>query len=344
MTTTRILPAVLVAALGTVAPVAAQYGLPPYSPPGRTPSTAPSVIPGESNDGIYRQGRDPLPTTRGDTIPTATPDSLQQMTMPTPPGTASGDPMSTLQQAGTPGLPAGAYASPWYTDGPGCCGPIGNHGDVGYELYVHTGPTLAVGGSRFTNLLQTGWMVGIGGRTLFFNRPGDAAWLFDIGLDYQYNRGTLEPVGLFIRQNPITNPITGQRIDRADLFLPTRIRGLHRTAVNASIGRDWWLWGPGNAGFEQGRNLRIGAELGGRYGTCHVDLVPNSEENSYSRRQNVFAGMFLGGHIDIEVPIGGWIWFGGLRVQYGVDYTNVVPPIDGDVQYVNFLLSSGIRF
>lgn len=262
------------------------------------------------------------------------------MTNPAPAG-SDANPVATLNTAG---LPTGAYASPWFTDGAGCCGPLGGSGEVGYELYTHVGPTLAVGGSRFTNLLQTGWMVGIGGRTLLFDTTGQSAWVFDVGLNYQYNRGTLEEVGLFHRQNPATNPITGQRIDRPDVFQSTRIRALHRTAVNASIGRDMWLWGPGNPGFEQGRNLRIGAELGGRYGTSHVDLVPGSLENSYSRRQNVFGGMFIGAHADIDIPIGGWIWFGGLRVQYGVDYTNVVPPIDGDVQYINILLSSGVRF
>jgi hypothetical protein len=266
------------------------------------------------------------------------------MTTPTAPGGPETNPVSTLATAGNAPLPNGAYASPWFTDGPGCCGPHGGSGYIGYELYTATGPTFSVGGNQFNSHLQTGWMVGGGGRTLLFNRPGDAAWVIDIGLTYQYNRGTLDPVGLFIRQPPLRNQFTGEVTPQPDLFQSTRIRALHRTAVNLSIGRDWWLNGPGNAGFEQCGNWRVGAELGGRYGTAHVDLVPNSEEDSYSRRQSVFEGFFVGAHADYERPFGGWILFAGFRVQYGVDWTNVVPPLEGDVQYMNFLLTSGVRF
>ena len=42
---------------------------------------------------------------------------------------------------GAPALPPGAYGSPWYTDGPGCCGPVGRNGQIAYELHADTGPT-----------------------------------------------------------------------------------------------------------------------------------------------------------------------------------------------------------
>lgn len=346
MTTTRILPAVMLATLAAAAPVAAQQpgGLPGYSPPGRTTPVvaADAAVPG----GLPRYsppGWSKAPEPAAAQQP-ATADRLNTMTMPAPPGGADPNPVGTLNTAGSAPLPHGAYISPWFTDGPGCCGPLGGSGYIDYELYTTTGPTIPVGGNRFTARLQTGWQVGMGGRTLFFNRPGDAAWVVDLGLTYQYNRGTLDPVGLFIRQPPAQNQFTGQVVPRPDLFQSTRIRGLHRTAVNVAIGRDWWLWGAGNPGFEQGPNLRWGVDLGGRYGTAHVDLVPNSQENSYSRRQNVFEGVYASAHLDYERPFGGWIWYAGLKVQYGVDWTNIVPPIEGDVQYVNILLTSGIRF
>lgn len=277
--------------------------------------------------------------------PPAAADTLQQLTtQPPPDGGPGADPTGTLANVGNPAIPHGAYASPWFSDGPGCCGPTGRNGWVGYELYMHTGPSLIFGNAPFTDRLRTGWMVGGGGRTLLFNQPGDAAWVVDLGLNYQYNRGTFQEVGLFIRQPARQNPITGQLQRQPDTFVGTRIRGYHRTAFTYGIGRDWWSNGPGNVGHEDGWNFRYGVDLGGRWGTSHVDLVPQSQVDVYSRRQKVFHGFYVGSHLDVEHPFGGWIWFGGLRVQYGVDWSDVAPPIAGDNQFVNILLSTGFRF
>src|SRR5262249_35508633 len=207
-----------------------------------------------------------------------------------------------------------------------------------------TGPSIPFGDAPFTEHLKTGWMVGAGGRTLFFNQPGDAAWIVDLGLSYQYNRGTFAEVDLFLRQAPATNPVTNLVQPQPDIFASLRVRALPRTAFNFSFGRDWWLWGPGTVGSEPGWTLRLGADLGGRWGTSHVDLVPESKPDVYSRRQAVFHGLFVSAHADFEAPFGGWIWFAGMRVQYGIDWSNVVIPINGDGQAVNFLMSTGFRF
>lgn len=343
MTTKRVLlGAVLLAAVAGRA--TAQYGMPPYAPPGRP------TVPGSTN--VQAIGPDTGVALRGPQLgepppPSSRPPaaSLEQMTIPPPPGSPVGaDPVGTLAGPGANGLPPGSYASPWYTDGPGCCGPLGRNGRVGYDLYFSTGPVMVFGGEAFTGHLKTGWGVVGGGRTLFFNQTHDAAWLVDLGLSYQYNRGQQDPLGLFIRQNPVTNTQTGTIQRRPDLFVSARIRGLHRTAFNFAFGRDWWVWGPGNVGGENGWNLRVGGDVGGRWGTAHVDLVPQGADNLYARRQKVFEGLTLSAHADLEAPLGGWIWFGGLRVQYGIDWMNIVPPIPGDVQYLNILMTTGVRF
>ena len=41
---------------------------------------------------------------------------------------------------------------------------------------------------------------------------------------------------------------------------------------------------------------------------------------------------------------GGWIWFGGFKIQGGYDWMNVLPPLASDMGSINFLLSTGIRF
>ncbi len=279
-----------------------------------------------------------------ETLPVSPSAALQGMTMPAPPGGMGVpvDSVGTLATAGSAPLPHGSYGSPWYSGG--CGGPFGMHGPVNYELYFNTGPVVPIGGTVLSRHLNTGWDVSGGGRSLFFNQVGDAAWIIDLGLSYQYNRGNVDLVNAFVRQPSSTNPITGASNEVPDVFGPVRIRGLHRTAFNFAFGRDWWLWGPGNAGFEQGWNLRVGAELGGRWGTAHVDMVPDNDPALYSRRQNVFNGVFLGGHADIEAPFGGWTWCAGLRLQYGMDWMNILPPQSSDIQYLNILITTGFKF
>jgi hypothetical protein len=220
---------------------------------------------------------------------------------------------------------------------------------VNYELYMFTGPNFVTGNGPLTNRLSTGWIVAGGGRSLFFNRDASAAWVVDLGLTYQYNRGNQsDPVDLFIRQPATTNATTGQRTLQPDILTNVVIRGYHRTAFNIAVGRDWFCWGPGAPGAETGWNLRFGTDLGGRWGTAHVDLVPTNPaggiSNDYARRQGVFHGVYFSLHTNVEVPMGGWIWFGGLRAQYGYDWGNIVMPLNGDIANVNLLLTTGWRF
>jgi hypothetical protein len=325
MTTTRILPAVVLIALATSGAASGQFRMPAYAPPGRS-APAPTVV---STD-----------------APALKPaETLDRLTAPVPPGAAVGeaDPVGTLTSPSC--LPPGSYASPWYKDGPGCASPIGAHGPVSYDVYWYTGPNFAFGSGPFTDRLHMGWALGGGARSLFFNPEGDAAWTFDLGLSYTYNRGSSSNfVDLFLREPDLQNPFTGEVEAQPDRFRTTRIRGLHRTSFNFGIGRDWFQWGNGLPGGEEGPNFRVGTDVGGRWGTAHVDLVPFGEVNGYSRRQSVFHGVYLGLHTHFERPMGGWILFGGTRVEWGYDWMNIVPPIKGDIQNVNLFFTSGVRY
>lgn len=343
MTITRYLPAVLLVALGAAEPVAAQTRMPAYSPPGRAAGMAPSVQPGGTDDPGVPVARPPSPAR-----------TLERMTTATPAEAAPAEPYSSLTGQPVPGaqpggLPLGSYTSPYYKDYPACCGPLGG-GPMAYELYVMTGPNFVGGNGPLTDRLDTGWIVHGGGRSLFFNTAADAAWVIDLGLSYQYNRGTQdEPADLFVRQAASQNQVTGQLTPQPDLFLSTNIRGFHRTAFNFAIGRDWWFRGPAAPGLCNGWNFRFGMDVGGRWGTQHVDLdlvgtTGPFDSPIYARRQGVFHGVYVSGHISWEVPVGGWVWFAGLRGQWGWDWGDVVPPLNGDIQNMNLLITTGIRF
>ncbi|VTT98733.1 unnamed protein product [Gemmataceae bacterium] len=321
---TRRLCGVLLLAAATGGPVAAQPGATLYPPP-----------PGGTGD--------PAPTGGASAVQrVAAPVRLASEQSPDPLGTLTGQ---SAQPPAPPNLPPGAYASPYYTDGPGALGPMGRNGRIGYDLYAYTGPTFAFGEGRFARQLQTGWMTGGGGRSLFFNPAHDAAWALDLGLSYQFNRGSVgHYTELELRRAPTVFGNT--TIPRSDIVAPLAIRGLSRTNFNFGVGRDWWYWGPGLTGLENGWNYRFGTTAGGRWGTAHVDLVPQDEAalGSYARRQAVTHGVFIESHATVEVPMGAWILFGGLRTEWGYDWTNLVPPINGNLHNFNLLMTAGIRF
>lgn len=343
MTTTRILPGVLLALAATTGPAAAQFRTEAEGSFGRN-AGAPPGLSGVSVDppeyGPMPLGRPPAaagpnPVDRlSSSLRTAGED-------PDPYGTLTGQP---APQFAGPGLPHGSYPSPYYTDGPGCCGPLGRNGRVGYEFYNIVGANLPFGPGLGT-LLNGGVMVGGGGRSLFFNREHDAAWVVDLGISYTFNPGKGgRPRDIFLKQPVLQNPITGAITPQADALTLTNVRGLDRTSFNFALGRDWWCWGPGAVGAENGWNLRWGGMVGGRWGTAHVDMRPVDQPNGYSRRQNVYHGVFVSTHVTVEVPMGAWIGFIGGRADWGYDWTNLIPPLQGNISNVNLYLFTGIRF
>ena len=224
-------------------------------------------------------------------------------------------------------LPPGTVQTPWLGyQRPGCCGPLGFNGPIGTELYASTGPTLPVAGGVFGHALNTGWMVVGGGRTMFFNPEGSAAWAIDLSLSYQYNDGHGDPI-VFVNGTPFT------------------VRALHRTNVNFALGRDWFLYGPGFVGAEKGSNIRVGMDVGGRWGTAHVDLNNlAAPPDGYARVHDVIGGPFMGLHSNWEVPMGGWIFLIGGQVQTGVNFMSLIPGQRGTLWDVNLLLNTGVRF
>jgi hypothetical protein len=42
--------------------------------------------------------------------------------------------------------------------------------------------------------------------------------------------------------------------------------------------------------------------------------------------------------------MGAWFLVFGGRVEWGITYSDLIPPQDGDLQDVNLLLSIGVRF
>lgn len=262
--------------------------------------------------------------------------------MPAPP--VPDAPTSTAVLTGAPAVPAqhppGTVTSPWCGSHP-CGGPTGANGPLAYELYALSGLNLPVAGGAFSGKLNTGWMNGAGVRTSWFNPPGSAAWVLDLGINYTYNRGQGDrQIQVF---TPRPTDTAGNLLGPDELVAHT-IRGLHRTNFNLGIGRDVYFNGPGFVGGAEGRNTRFGIDAGGRWGTSHVDLVPLTDSSLYFRKSGVTHGLFVGSHLNWEVPFGSWIFTSGFRFEYEYTWTNIIPDNNGDLVNINLLLTAGFRF
>src|SRR5437870_320520 len=98
--------------------------------------------------------------------------------------TAPAADMAPASPAPPPGL------SHWITyTNPDCCGPVGGNGPIGYELFLRGGLSLPVEGKNFGHVLDVGWEVEGGARSLFFNPAMDRDWSIDFGISNILNRG-----------------------------------------------------------------------------------------------------------------------------------------------------------
>lgn len=245
-----------------------------------------------------------------------------------PPAPSMSPAEAILRPYGEP-IPRGGVGCPGGCGfGAGCCSPL-TGSPIGEELILRTGPSVPFGSSILSEEIETGWMIAGGMRTLLFNPSATAAWTIDTTLHYQYNNGK------------------GGAEEFSFFGLPVNVRDLHRWYVGVGVGREWWLLG--SACNRSGTNVRFGLDIGGRYGTEHVNLNLFGEfpedPVGYLRRHDVMGGLYLGGQLGFEVPIGNWWWFGGLRVEWAQTWSDLLPnQANSDVRDTNILLTTGVRF
>jgi hypothetical protein len=218
-------------------------------------------------------------------------------------------------QIAPPGL------SSWITyTRPDCCPPVGGDGPVKIELYAATGPTISFGDGILAHLVDTGWDVQGGGRSVFFTPDLNAAWVADLSLNYIYNHVS----------NSQTIPLA--------LATPPDVtaKALHRTFANLMLGREWYLGGPADS---CGWHWRVGGDAGGRIGTARLDFV------EVRHTTDTIYGVVLGLHSDVEKPWGCCTFLAGVRAEW--DFTwqqNLLHGENANVQDVNLLLTVGVRY
>ena len=236
------------------------------------------------------------------------------------------DPTQVLPPAPQEGVPplqvAGPGLSRWLTyQRPECCGNVGCDGPIGAELYVLTGVEIPAEGKIFGHVLETGWVVQGGGRTLFFNPAMDRDWNIDLSISNVFNRGQRSDIKV-----PLTLGTTRN----------VSIRELNRTYVNAAFGREWYFYRPPDAWIHC---WRIGLSGGGRLGSEKLEL------NEIAHRTDVIGGMFAGLSSDVEIPCGCCTFLAGMRAEWGYNWADILQHQNSsDLQDVNILFTAGVRF
>jgi hypothetical protein len=253
--------------------------------------------------------------------------------------TRYGDTPQTAPAEAAPFTPP-ASISGWITyQRPDCCGPVGGHGPVYMELYTRTGPSLPVEGTFFGHTLETGWLIQGGGRSVFFDADMRADWAIDLSLSHTYNHGQHDDIAAALAN---LNPANAANAPAPIIPRAVTVRALNRTFVNATIGREWYLYG--SAAECCGWRWRAGLDFGGRLGTARIDL-DEFAMRSFFRRNDIISGTILGLYTDAEWSCGCCTFLIGFRAEWDYTFINDLLQLnDTDMQDVNLLLNLGVRF
>lgn len=240
--------------------------------------------------------------------------------------------------------PTRATLSEWilYPRDAGCCGPTGNckSGPILLETYFRTGPEFTVGGGVFNNVLETGWNVGGGGRSLFFNPEATKAWVIDLGVsNTHYNSNN---------RNPAVSLFNLPYLDRSGQFgigvnksitipaVDVGIISLNTTFVNLSGGKEYYLRGDA---FNKDNSWRIGGDIGGRYGSGKTEFV------GFPNLKDTIGAVFLSIHSDLQIPFGKVNLISGIRLEWDYIWNGVLQSQNNsDLSNISLLYNGGIQF
>jgi hypothetical protein len=237
--------------------------------------------------------------------------------------------------------PAGSFPmlSSWLRySRPACCCPVGANGPIQTEIFLRTGPSLVVGGGILNQALETGWEVGGGGRSLFFNPEMSAAWTLEANVVYFYNQANAGNVIPIVQVNPPPSPpgnappnVVADRL---------HLRELHRTNVNVNAGREWFYT------YQSGDwrlGWRYGLDGGGSLGTVRADFRMLTTR---PHRTGILYGETVALHTDLEIPRGCCTMVSGFRFEYEHDSMPrvVQKQNNGNLSSLNFLWNLGVRY
>lgn len=226
-----------------------------------------------------------------------------------------------------------------YPRSPGCTGPVGCNGPIGGEIYLRTGVSNPIGGSFFGRLLDSGWQLDGGARSVFYNQMRNGAWVIDFGITTIFNDTSRLDVPVLLQNIPTKTQGLVIPIE------PIAVKHMNRTYVNFGGGKEWFLWG-----VPEGDCLpwswRMGLDAGGRWGTMKVDINKlQVDAADLPHLSNTIGGVYTAWHTDVMVPFGPGMVTYGFRAEWAYTWTDVLQKAhNGDIMDINLLGTIGFQF
>jgi hypothetical protein len=222
-----------------------------------------------------------------------------------------------------------------------CCGPCGGNGPIQAEAFIRSGPSVPLGNGTLADVLQTGFYVGGGMRTLFFDQSQVNAWTVELGVANIYNHAHRPnnypgiPLNILVPNPTAGGPPLSVSFGKNGVPGVT-LEAFNRTFFDVGVGREWYLWGSAS---NHGPNCRIGCDSGGRWGTARAEF------NEIPHRTDTIGGIWVSAHADLEIPCGCCMFQSGFRFEYDYTWSDILQIQNkSDVQDLNFLFTVGLRF
>lgn len=254
---------------------------------------------------------------------------LPQQATPTGPRTMNLDPVTLFP----PGGPPYSLFSP-------------------FEVYARPFGAVVEGTGALSEVLSGGVGADFGVRSFLYNAEHTAAWYGDVGMGYQYNRGSDPDRSVIVREG-LTNVSRLGTIIQLDSTTSLGIRELHRTTARIAFGREFY-W---QSRWMDSVHYSWGGDVGGVWGQASIKTNVNSQvipdiqptdvvlyTPNDGHSSGVTKGFFLGTNFNVIVPRHTHDFIVGTRFEWQREYfSHLVNNNDGTGQ-LKFILEFGWRY
>ena len=221
-----------------------------------------------------------------------------------------------------------------------------------FEVSVRPFLAAVEGSGPLSNVLDGGVGVDFSVRSFLFNDRHTAAWYGDVGLGYQYNRGSDPSQSVIIREGT-TNVSRFGSIVPLDSTTSLGVRELHRTTVRLAFGREFYF----ESRWPERMYYAWGGDVGGIWGQASIKTdvndrdIPDIQANDTilynptdGHSSGVTKGFFLGTSFNMVFPRHTHDFTVGTRFEWQREYFNhLVTNNDGTGQ-LKFMLEFGWRY
>ena len=255
---------------------------------------------------------------------------------------------------------------------------VGNDGPIGGEFYLRSGAAVNLGGTGiFGRVMDTGFEVQGGVRSIFFRPEPTSAWTVDVGLStaFYHNRrnetATLRNFASTTGSNTgststttnsaaaggnstnttgtgsgstgvgatNTSNVSGGSTTTIIPLFPVTPTNLNQTSVRLLLGQEYFLLGSDGDPADGFWKWRAGWDAGGALGSSKVDLKEIRHRNDQTGSGIVAV------HTDLEIPYGHCLFQAGFRAEYRYTWSDILQPQNNtDLSTLSLMFSTGVRF